>query len=404
MKQAGALDDLKVLEYGDFISGPYCGKLLADMGAEVIKVEVPGRGDCSRMYGPFPENIPDPEKSGLFLYLNTNKLGITLNLESESGRTIFKNLLRQADILIENFSSKKIKELGLQYEELRKGNPRLTMTSISAFGQTGPYRDYEATDLIISSMSGYAYSTPVLPDIRGVPPLRAGGHQTEFQAGVAAAVATLCALFGCQKTGLGQHVDVSSLEAFTFMQELVVNFLTHAGTIGSRFSTRMTAPSDLLPCSDGEVFFHCVAEEQWESFKEMMGNPDWAEIELFKTGPSRAQYWDSLKPLISQWTSQRTQQEVYRIAQANRVPAAPVNTTADLLKSEHLTAREYWTTVDHPEVGKVTLPGAPYRLSVTPWMIRRPAPLLGQHNEEIYCGRLGFSHQDLVGMRQSGII
>ncbi len=191
----GALYDLKILEYAQFISGPYCAKLMADLGAEVIKVEAPGLGDRARRYGPFPQDIPHPEKSGLFIYLNSNKKGITLDLHTTTGMKIFKELVRWADILVENNPPQFMKRLRLNYETLKEVNPRLIMISITPFGLTGPYRDYKTTELITFHMSGLGYETPgSVDDPEKEPPLKAAGHQASFLGGTMGALLTLFAL------------------------------------------------------------------------------------------------------------------------------------------------------------------------------------------------------------------
>lgn len=210
-----ALDGLKVVEWSEFVSGPYCGKLLADLGAEVIKAEKPGSGDRARSYGPFPQDIPHPEKSGLFLYLNTNKLGVTLNVGNARGAEIFKELVKWADVVVENHPPAEVEEVGLQWENLKTLNPRLVMASISPFGQTGPYRDYRACDLNLFHASGLAFVNPsdCVDDAEQQPPLKGPLHQSSFVAGLTAAISTMSAVFASQMTGLGQHVDLSEHEA-----------------------------------------------------------------------------------------------------------------------------------------------------------------------------------------------
>jgi len=197
--QAGALSGLKVLEYSQFIAGPFCGKFLADFGAEVIKVEEPGVGDEARRRGPFPNDIPHQEKSGLFLFLNTNKLGITLDVKSATGVKIFKDLVQQADILVESNPPQVMKALGLDYATLSKINPRLIMTSITPFGQTGSYRDYKSCDLVCSHMSQIAICQPFESRTTRREPLKAGGYQTDFMAGLTGAVGTMSALLATRR-------------------------------------------------------------------------------------------------------------------------------------------------------------------------------------------------------------
>src|SRR5919204_5999688 len=212
-----ALADVRVLDLTHHIAGPYCTKLLADFGADVIKIERPDGGTPARRYGPFPQDEPHPEKSALFLHLNTNKRGITLNLKSTAGRDLFKALVREVDILVENFSPRVMPSLGLAYETVEQLNPGLVMTSISNFGQTGPYRDYKAQDLVIYAMGGPMQQT-------GVPerePLKMAGNLMQYQGGAIAATATMVGLYAAQLQGIGEHVDVGLFE-------------THAGTVDRR--------------------------------------------------------------------------------------------------------------------------------------------------------------------------
>ncbi len=223
-----ALSGLKLLEYSEFVSGPYCGKLLADLGAEVIKIEKPGLGDKARSWGPFPQDIPHPEKSGLFLDLNTNKSGVTLNVESAMGVKIFKELVKRVDIVIENNPPQEMERLGLDYESLHQINPLLVMTSITPFGQTGPYRDHKACDLISFHISGEAYVNPAdgVDDIEQQPPLKGPMHRGDSMAGLTAAVCTMSAVFARQVTGQGQHVDLSEQEALSsIMRANLANFI-----------------------------------------------------------------------------------------------------------------------------------------------------------------------------------
>ena len=208
-----ALSGLKVVELGDFIAAPYCAKLMADMGAEVIKIEPPGLGDSARRYGPFPNDEPHSERSLLFAYMNTSKLGITLDVTKPLGKRVFRELLKDADVLVEANPPKTMEELGLDYDSIKDVNPGLIVTSITPFGQTGPYRDYKATELVSFHIGGIGYPTPgdvVNPDTS--PPMKAPGHQADIMAGVTGASASMTALFAREFTGEGQHIDVSEQE------------------------------------------------------------------------------------------------------------------------------------------------------------------------------------------------
>ncbi|MDO8674160.1 MAG: CoA transferase, partial [Dehalococcoidia bacterium] len=371
-------------------------------GAEVIKVEEPGVGDEARRLEPFLDDLPGPERSGLFLYLNANKLGVTLNLNIPTGRKIFRELVRDADILVENHPPSFFSDLGLDYESLRELDPRLIVASITPFGCSGPYRDYRAYDLNTYHIGGFGY--PGGSPEPGTTPLKAGGRQADFVAAANGAVGAMIALYGQRATGRGQHLDVSTMECIASMQETWVEKFTYLGLENLRLGRRSIGPGDIFPCKDGFIQYFAIEEAQWIRFVEVMGNPDWAHSELFKDRDSRTQYWDALKPLITEWTMERTKEEIVQSCQANRVPFAPVNNMADLANSQHLTARQFFVEIDHPEAGRIRYPSSPCKLEKTPWQVIRPAPLLGQHNEEIYCHRLGYGREDLAKFAQAGII
>jgi CoA:oxalate CoA-transferase len=398
-----ALADIKVIEYGHEINSAHCGKMLADMGAEVIKIEDPECGDAIRKIGPFPDDIPDQEKSGLFLYLNSNKLGITINMKTSLGMKIFKDLLKNTDVFVESNAPQHIKNLGLDYQTLRETNIRLIMTSITPFGQTGPYKDYKGNDLIISNLSGHSYLTP--GDAKGpqCPPLKVCGHQSDFLAGAHAAAATLCAVYARSRTGMGQHIDISSLEANAARTDAPILFYTMHNAISTRYGVKLISPIGRFPCKNGYINIHCVHDKQWQALAELI-DADWTKSEVFGNPESRGQNADILHTLISEWTMQYTKEDLYKKGQANGVPLAPFLTMEDLFSLEYLKNQRFFVELDHPRAGLLKYPGAPYRFSKTPWQIQRPAPLLGEHNEEVYCKRLGYTRQDLIKMREGGII
>lgn len=402
----GALSGLRVLEYSEFISGPYCGKLFADLGAEIIKVEKPGYGDRARAQGPFPQDVPHPEKSGLFLYLNSNKLGVTLNVDSPQGLGIFKELAKQSDVLVENYPPREMRRLGLDYKSLRKINPKLVVTSITPFGQTGPYRDYKGCDLICFNMSGAGYMNPWdgVEDVEKQGPLKGPYYSGDFMAGLSAAVATVTALIGRQATGLGQQVDLSEQEACASITRREFIVFTYEGLPFVRTRGGRALEQTILPCKDGYVAFVLPTDQFWAAICEIMGNPEWTKNELFKDRAGRRENWDALELMVGEWTREHTTEEVARAGRAKRIPCMPVNTMREVVSSEQLAAREFFVKVNHKEAGQLTFPGAPYKLSGTPWRIERPAPLLGEHNEEVFCKRLGYTGQDLLRMKQAGVI
>ncbi|MFQ5880767.1 MAG: CaiB/BaiF CoA transferase family protein [Dehalococcoidia bacterium] len=402
--RAGFLDGVRVLELSQFVPGPFAGLLLADLGADVVKVEEPGRGDPSRHIGPFPGGEPHPEKSGTYLYLNCNKQGITLDLRDPRGQELLYRLAADADVLVHTHPPREAAALGLDYQRLGEVNPRLVMASISPFGQSGPYRDYKACDITTASAGGWTWING-WPDHPEMPPLKAFGPQTEYQAGVNAAVASLGALFWRLRSGRGQHIDVSAQECITAIIEMTYTFWPYMQMPAVRWGQRPIHPVDFFQCKDGGwIFVLCIEEAQWRRFVELMGNPEWATWEVFADRLVRAANYDALRPFLAEWVSQWDSDDLYRAAQERRIPFAPASTIADLLDSPHLKARGFFVEVAHPQTGTLKYPGAPYKLSGTPWQIRSPAPTLGQHNEAILGGRLGLSPEELRSLQETGVV
>lgn len=399
-----ALAGMRIVECGHLVSAAYAAKLMADMGAEVIKIEEPGTGDHARQRGPYPHHVPDPEKSGLFLYLNTNKYGITLDLCHPTGQEIFRCLVADADLLIHNYHPTEMARRGLDYHQLEPLNPKLVMTSITPFGLRGPHAHYQATELTLWNAGGIAYLNGSGPGTDELPPLKAFGQQAGFQAGVNAAIASLGALFARRATGEGQHVEVSIQECLLAILELTFEFFPYMGVVASRLGQKPIQPLDFLECKDGWIFLCCVEEHQWRNFVELMGNPEWAQEAIFADRISRGTNWDALQPLLQEWVKDQSVEELYHAAQARRVPIAPVSTMGDLFNNTHLKVRGFFATIDHPATGPLQYPGAPYKFSQTPWEIRQPAPLLGQHNEAIYCERLGMRREEVTQLQERGII
>lgn len=392
-----ALSGTRVLDLTHYIAGPFCTKMLADYGADVVKVERPGLGEATRSMGPFLNDQPHPEKSGLFLYLNTNKKSITLNLKSAAGAKILKELVKHTDILVENFSPRVMPSLGLDYETLKKINPKLVMTSISNFGQNGPYRDYKATDLNIWGVSGIMYEL-------GEPhrePLRIGNNVSEYVAGLYGALVSLSALYYRDETGKGQHIDVSILEAFHTMQPSMTVVYSYAGFIRKRTGIRF--PWGILPCKDGYVGFYLPTQTHWESLCALMEKPELREKPEYETPMMREERRDEITAIIVSWLKDKRMEDVFHAAQELRLPLTIVPNPEQLLNTPQHKARGYFVNIEHPETGAFTYPGAPFKLSEMPWHAGR-APLLGEHNEEIYCKKLGYSREDLMKLKEEGVI
>ena len=399
-----ALSNVKVLDLTHYIAGPYCTKLLADYGAEVIKVEKPGEGDGSRRLGPFPKDETHPEKSGLFLHLNTNKKGITLNLKTRTGANIFKDLVRGADVLVENFEPRVMPSLGLDYQTLKQVNSKLVMTSISNFGQTGPYRDYKASEIVLYGMGGAMWST-------GLPerPLKLAGSVAQYQAGTVAAVATMGALIASKFQSIGQWVDISIMEAHECSADRrATNILSFAYSGGTTFfrASRMgllIMPHGRYPCKDGFVEYAGGEPVFWSRWVKMLEMPELLHDPRFKDLADLSRK-DEFEAIFLPWLAELSKREATEKAQKEGVPGAAIQTPKDVVNAPHFNERGYFVEIEHPEAGKTKYPGAPFKMERTAWEIRRTAPLLGQHNEEVYCDLLGYAKEDLIKLRAIGVI
>lgn len=395
-----ALSDIRVLDLGHYIAGPYCGKLLADYGADVVKVERPRGGDPARRMGPFPGDVPHHEKSGLFLHINTNKRSVTLNLKTATGRRILLDLVKTADILIENFEPRVMPSLGLSYDELAQVNPRLIMVSISNFGQTGPYRDYKGTELLAFALTSrmHLHGAPERP------PLRYGPDIAQFQAGSSAATATMGALFGARRFGIGQQIDLSVVECMIGNVDVRLLLHSYDGAKGTRVGGAKPGFHGAYPCKDGFVMFAVGGERFFRRLLSAMGREDLLQDPRFNTVSARVEHQDEWEAIFLTWLSERTRREIFATCQAHGVMCAPIQTIDEVFTDPQNIARRFFTEIDHPEAGRLTYPGAPMRLTETPWQVRRPAPRLGEHNVEIFCDELGYSRRDLVRLRAAGVI
>lgn len=398
-----ALSGVKIIECCNLVAGPYCTKLLADLGAETVKIEEPGVGDEARRRGPFPNDIPHLEQSGLFLFLNTNKLGITLNLKNQKGREILASLVEESDILVEDYPPQQAKALGLDYEVLSKLNPKLVMCSITPFGQRGPYRDYKSYCLNTLHAGGEGYLVPAGVEYIDRPPTKVANFFADFSCGLIAAIGTLATLYWANTTGLSQHIDVSKQEAIMFYQRWGVVRYANENLVISR-ATEGYWFGGILPCKDGFTVFWCVQAQEWERLKKLMGSPAWTEEERFKEFGSVILNGEEANAYILEWLVNYSGEELYRMGQEAGVPFGKIMTAKDLVESEQMKVREFFVPIEHPAVGTVEYPSAPYKLSETPWRVDRSAPLLGEHNEEVYCKRLGYSKEYLVRLKAASII
>ena len=398
-----ALGDVRVLDFTHYTAGPYCTKLLADYGADVIKVE-PLQGEASRRLGPFSQDRPDPEKSGLFLHLNTNKRGIALNLKHPQGRDIALTLAQQVDLVVENFRPGVMDSLGLGYASLKAANPNVVLTSISNFGQSGPYRDYKGSEIIFYGMGGEMCSTG-LPDRE---PLKLGGKVGLYQAGAIAAVATMGAFFGARYQGVGQHVDVSIMETQAGSQDRRMPALVgyaYAGINTKRTVAGTTHyPQGVYPCQDGYYDFASPVG-RFQSFRAMLDYPDFMEDPRWHgpDGPADPDLRDEFDAHFLAWCMDHTKQDIWQIAQSYRVVSGPLNNVEDLAQDTVFEERGCFSEMPLVDGSSVRMLARPFIMGSTPWRLEKPAPRLGQHTGEVLSG-LGYSPADMERLRSEGAI
>ena len=396
----------RVLDLADE-KGTFCTRLLADHGADVIRIEPPS-GDPARSRGPFPDDEPNSERSLYFLYYNTNKRSITLDLETTTGRSIFRRLAERADVMVETFPVGYMKGLGLDYESLKPDNPGLVVASITPFGQTGPWKDYTSTDLVAMAASGYMQITGEPEE----PPLRQGNEQSHFPASQYAAMAILAALYYRDLlSGTGQHIDVS-------VQESLITYYTDAHPAllwrtsqenVTRVGTTSTLviPLGAFPVKDGWTSAGIITPREWDTLAQWMYEvTDNVAIlqEKYKGGnQDRAPYADEITALFMDFTARFTSEEIFHEGQKRNLVFIPVSDVGELLTDPQLEASHFWAELEHPETGTLKYPlgifyGEEMQVSGS------AAPTLGQDNIAIYCGELGYTREELANLRSSGVI
>jgi crotonobetainyl-CoA:carnitine CoA-transferase CaiB-like acyl-CoA transferase len=396
---------VRVVECGEGIAVPYCGRLLADFGADVIKLETPGEGDRTRRHGPFPADVPHPERSGLFLALNANKRGITLDVASPTGRRVLEALLQKADVVLHQNAPEMPGTEPLQTDTLRRLWPHLVVTSMTPYGQFGPYSGKPGTDLTSCALSGLSEG---LGD-SARPPLAAPYSQAGYQTGLSAASATVLALLVREMSGRGQAIDISETDVLATLQTGVyLNNYRFDGTRsmrGHRFGSRTIYPASFYRCQDGFMWVTAPQWAQWERLLEMIGRADLAEDERFHNRRQMAEHPPpELDVPLAQWLMARTRADIFDRCREARLPIAPVYHLDELVAHPQLVARGFLMAVERPGVEALQLPGLPVQLSKTPWRVRLPAPFLGEHNAQLYCDELGYDPSELTAWKQRGVV
>ena len=395
----GALEDIKVLDISQGIAGPFAAKILGDFGADVIKIE-PLTGDYGRTMAPFHKDDPDIEKSLFFLLLNLNKRGITLNLETSTGQKIFKELVAECDVVVESFEPGYLDSLGLGYAELEKINPKIVLTSITWFGQTGPYSNYKGEEIVAYAMSG-------IMSISGTAdrePLKHGGFQSQYESGINGALSTAFTLLMRDFTNEGQHVDVSIQEVVN--STLVVNqpFYSWTGAVQGRRRSEGAGFGNVMPCADGYFISQPGGGATWDDIVDFYGNEVLRE-EKFANAEERVQNGVEFDQVLTEATKDRKMHEMFKSASEDyRMLFGIVQTPEDLANCPQLEARNFYEEVDHPVIGKIKVPFRLFNKSETPSQYRIPSPTLGQHNIEVYTETLNYSKEDLVKLRELEII
>lgn len=400
-KEAAPLAALRVLDLADE-KACFCSKLLADMGAEVIKVERPG-GDAARWVGPFWGNIPHSEKSLSFWYNNTSKLGVTLNLESKEGQNIFLRLASQADVVVETFPPGYLKRIGLSYEVLTEKNPRLILASVTGFGQTGPYKQYKSCDIVASALGGQMY----VCGNHDTPPLKPYGQQSYYAASLFAALGILIALRERNRSGRGQHIDISLQEAVAAtLEHVMVRYFYEKVVAARQGNLHWTNSACLLPCKEGYMLI--TFSREWETLVELLDSEGMAadlKEERWRKESYRRQHVEHIIEVLESWTRTHTTDELYELGQLMRFPWAPVSSPQEVFNSPQLRARDFFVSVEHPEVSTSFIyPGAPGKFSGSSWNIRRRAPLIGEHNAQVYHEELGLSVKELARLSAINVI
>jgi CoA:oxalate CoA-transferase len=391
------LSHLRVIDLTHYRAGPLCTKLMAGFGADVLKIERPQTGDKLRNQGPFLQDREGLEWSIPFAWLNTGKKSLTLNLKTEKGIDILKKLVQEADVLVENFSPRVMPGLGLTYHTLREINPGLVMASISNFGQTGPYRDYQAEEIQAQAMSGLMHMTGE-PE---KPPLQSGPAICQYSAGLHAYMAILLALFQRGDTREGQHIDVSVMECGLEHIELTLTNFLHTGNPAKR-GGHIMALWDLYSCRNGYAAVISAPVRHWLQGAKIFQEPRLLDPK-YRRAIDRIQHREALDNLIQPWLDAHDKKEVFAAGQEHGLAFGFLANLPEVLESPQHRDRQFFVELDHPELGRHRYCGAPYKMSLTPWESGR-APLLGEHDALIYGQELGLAEPEIQALRDEGVI
>ena len=407
--RGGILAGVRVLDLTRVLSGPFCTMLLADQGAEVVKVEESGRGDDARHLGPpFRGDV-----SGFFVSINRNKKSLTLNLKAQRGVDLLKQLVRRADVFVENFRPGVAERLGVDYHALAAIQPKLIYASVSGFGQTGPYRERPGYNIIVQALSGVMSTSGPSGKPDGEPGAEPGGEPYpigvslgDIPAGMFAAFAITTALYARERTGRGQYIDVSMLDSLVAMMENPIVRHGMTGAPPEPFGRRHPSitPYGIFDAADGPIALAIGNDRIWLRLCEVLDRPDLAQDARFETNASRTENAEALYALLGDLLAQRPASAWLQLLLAAGIPAAPVNTVADLFEDPQIEARGMLPRVEQPGAGSIPVCGTPLRFAGQPEPSYRPAPRLGEHTREVLTGWLGTSDAGLDSLRRDGVI
>ena len=391
------LEGLRVVDLTRVLAGPFATMLLADMGADVIKVENPKGGDDSRAFGPYKKGL-----SAYYMGLNRSKRSVTLNLKAEEGKKILRDLIKDADVIVENYKPGTMEKLGLGYDELRKINPKIIYAASSGFGQTGPYSSRAAYDLIVQGMSGFMSITGF--DVKH--PAKAGSSIADIFTGVFTAVGILSALEYRRKTGEGQMVDVAMLDCMVAVLENAIASYDCTGKAPEPIGNvhRSIAPFATFPTSDGLINVCVGNDDLWRRFCEVVGMNKYVDDARFADNKSRVANFKDLFQIITDHTEKKSTAVWTEALDAVKVPSGPILNVEQVVNDPQVKAREMIVELEHPEAGKLLVPGVPIKFSKTPASICCPAPALGEHNAEVYGTLLGLAQAELDRLQKEGVI
>ena len=400
---SGALENLVILDLTRVLAGPYCTMLLADMGAKVIKIEIPKGGDDTRAYPPFRKNRNGDQESLYFANINRNKNGITLNLKSEEGKEIFRRLVKKADIVVENYRPGVMDKLGLGYDALKEINPRLIYGSVSGFGNTGPYRLRPGYDILAQAMGGLMAITGAA----GGPPTRVGSAIGDLLGGLHLTIGLLAAVNARNLTGAGQRVDISLMDAVIAATENTAIKYLESGEIPTRMGNRYAAvsPYDAFQVKDGKIIIAAGNQRLYEKLcTEILHRPDMITDPRFTDMPGRLKNQDAIQEVIESVLADKTMDEAVELVLSKGIPAGPIYDISQILQDPQVRSREMFVEMEHPTLGDITVNGCAIKLMDTKPSVRTPAPMLGQDNPQVYRDMLGLTEETLDELKCKGVI